>query len=98
VTEQASARPKRRAANRIMGPSDRGRLSGSLRSAASLTGILAPGPFAALFARVSAGPPGDLRAGAPFFVCGAILLLALPVLQVVVRRPAAAAAGAAEAR
>ncbi|HZZ86915.1 MAG TPA: hypothetical protein VFE13_01145 [Caulobacteraceae bacterium] len=47
---------------------------------------------------MSAGPPGDLRAGAPFFVCGAILLLALPVLLVVVRRPAAAAAGAAEAR
>jgi DHA1 family tetracycline resistance protein-like MFS transporter len=38
--------------NRVIGPSDRGRLSGADRSIVSLTGIIAPGVFAALYASV----------------------------------------------
>ena len=72
--------------NRIIGPSDRGRLSGSTRSIASLTGVLAPGLFAALFARVSRFGPHDMRVGAPFFVCAAILVAAFVVTVQTVRR------------
>ncbi len=76
--------------NRIIGPSDRGRLSGSTRSVVSLTGILAPAPFTALFAWVSTGPPGALKVGLPFFVCAAILVASLAVTLAVLRRPIAA--------
>jgi DHA1 family tetracycline resistance protein-like MFS transporter len=63
--------------NRIIGPSDRGRLSGSTRSVASLTGVLAPAPFAALFAFSSKAGVASPWAGSPFYLCAAILLLAL---------------------
>lgn len=79
--------------NRIIGPSDRGRLSGSMRSVASLTGILAPGPFAALFAWVSLGRPGELKVGLPFFACAAIMVFAVAITLHTVRRPITAPAG-----
>lgn len=78
--------------NRIIGPSDRGRLSGSTRSVASLTGIVAPAPFTALFALVSTGPPSAMVVGLPFFVAAVILLVSLGTTFVVVRRPLAATA------
>jgi DHA1 family tetracycline resistance protein-like MFS transporter len=79
--------------NRIIGPSDRGRLSGSTRSIASLTGVLAPGLFAALFAWVSRFGPGDVRVGAPFFICAAILVVAFAVTLRALRGSPAAATG-----
>lgn len=67
--------------NRIIGPSDRGRLSGAARSLASLAGVLAPAPFAALFALVSHAGPASPWAGAPFFLCAALMLAGLAVLS-----------------
>jgi len=65
--------------NRIIGPSDRGRLSGASRSIISLTGVIAPAPFALLFAFVSRGGPASVWSGAPFFVCAAVLAASLAV-------------------
>ena len=73
--------------NRIIGPSDRGRLSGASRSLASLAGVLAPAPFAALFALVSHAGPASPWAGAPFFLCAAFVLTGLAVLSRALRRP-----------
>jgi DHA1 family tetracycline resistance protein-like MFS transporter len=66
--------------NRVIGPSDRGRLSGATRSLASLAGVLAPAPFAALFALVSHAGPAGPWAGAPFFLGGAFLFGGLAVM------------------
>ena len=65
--------------NRIIGASDRGRLSGAERSVDSLTGILAPAAFAALFAAVVAGPPDSLLVGVPLFVGAALMAVGLLV-------------------
>jgi DHA1 family tetracycline resistance protein-like MFS transporter len=80
--------------NRIIGPSDRGRLSGASRSIASLTGILAPLPFALIFAGVShAKDPRAVSVGLPFFISAAILAAAFAVtLRALRRSPVAASA------
>jgi DHA1 family tetracycline resistance protein-like MFS transporter len=79
--------------NRIIGPSDRGRLSGASRSVASLTGVLAPVPFSLLFAGVSRAGPASVWSGAPFFVCAAMLVGALAVtLRSLRQTPAASSA------
>jgi DHA1 family tetracycline resistance protein-like MFS transporter len=78
--------------NRIIGPSDRGRLSGATRSIASLTGVIAPGLFAALFAGVSRFGPADVRVGAPFFICTAMAIAAFAVTLHTLRRSPALAA------
>ena len=72
--------------NRIIGPSDRGRLSGSTRSLASLASVLAPAPFAALFALISHAGPTSPWSGAPFFLGGAFLFAGLAVVLVTLRR------------
>ncbi|HEY3800801.1 MAG TPA: MFS transporter [Caulobacteraceae bacterium] len=72
--------------NRIIGPMDRGRLSGATRSLASLTGVLAPAPFAALFAIVSRGGPASPWAGAPFYLCGAFMMAGLLALLPALRQ------------
>ncbi|HEY6599561.1 MAG TPA: MFS transporter, partial [Pseudomonadales bacterium] len=46
--------------NRIIAPTDRGRLSGAERSVESLTGIVAPGVFAAMFAAVVVAGPHSM--------------------------------------
>jgi DHA1 family tetracycline resistance protein-like MFS transporter len=71
--------------NRIIGPSDRGRLSGATRSLTSLTGMLAPAPFAALFAFVSRGGPASPWVGTPFYLCGAFVLASLGVTLLTLR-------------
>ncbi len=71
--------------NRIIGPSDRGRLSGATRSLTSLTGVLAPAPFAALFAFVSRGGPASPWSGTPFYLCGAFVLASLAVTLLTLR-------------
>jgi DHA1 family tetracycline resistance protein-like MFS transporter len=82
--------------NRIIGPSDRGRLSGASRSIVSLTGVIAPAPFALLFAAVSKAGPASPWSGAPFFVCAAVLVASLAVtLRSLRRTPEAAAAAEA---
>jgi DHA1 family tetracycline resistance protein-like MFS transporter len=65
--------------NRIIGPSDRGRLSGATRSLVSLAGVLAPAPFAALFALVSHQGPASPWSGTPFYLCGVFVLASLVV-------------------
>jgi len=65
--------------NRIVGPSNRGRLSGAERSVVSLTGILAPGAFATLFAAVVGAGPESLVAGAPLLICAGLMTLGLAV-------------------
>jgi DHA1 family tetracycline resistance protein-like MFS transporter len=77
--------------NRIVGPSDRGRLSGAERSVANLAGLLAPGAFAALFAAVVGAGPGALRVGIPFFVCAATMAVgaAITVQSLNLTAPAA---------
>ena len=65
--------------NRIIGPSDRGRLSGATRSLVSLAGVLAPAPFAALFAFVSHGGPTSPWSGTPFWLCGVFVIASLAV-------------------
>ena len=72
--------------NRIIGPSDRGRLSGAERSVESLTGILAPGAFAALFAAVVEAGPESLRAGIPIFAGAALFVIGAMVSVGAVRR------------
>jgi DHA1 family tetracycline resistance protein-like MFS transporter len=72
--------------NNIIGPTDRGRLSGATRSIFSLTGVLAPAPFAALFALVSRGGPSSPWSGAPFWLCGAFALASLAVTLVTLRQ------------
>ena len=72
--------------NRIIGPSDRGRLSGATRSLISLTGVLAPAPFAALFAIVSRQGPASPWSGAPFYLCGAFVIASLAVMAATLRR------------
>ena len=59
--------------NRIIAPTDRGRLSGAERSVESLTGIVAPGVFAAMFAAVVAAGPHSMLVGVPVLV-GAVLI------------------------
>jgi DHA1 family tetracycline resistance protein-like MFS transporter len=71
--------------NRIIGPSDRGRLSGATRSLASLTGVLAPAPFAALFALVSHAGPASPWSGAPFYLCAVFMLAGLVVVVFALR-------------
>ena len=65
--------------NRIIGPSDRGRLSGATRSLTSLTGVLAPAPFTALFALVSHAGPTSPWSGAPFYLCAIFVVASLAV-------------------
>jgi len=65
--------------NRVVGASDRGRLSGAERSLVSLTGISAPAIFAPLYAAVVGAGPQALRVGAPLFVCAALTLAGLVV-------------------
>jgi DHA1 family tetracycline resistance protein-like MFS transporter len=72
--------------NRIIGPSDRGRLSGATRSLVSLAGVLAPAPFAALFAVVSHGGAARPWSGAPFYLCGAFSLASLAAMLFTLRR------------
>lgn len=60
--------------NRVIGPSDRGRLSGADRSIVSLTGIIAPGAFAALYASVVGAGPASALVGTPFFVCAGLMI------------------------
>jgi MFS transporter, DHA1 family, tetracycline resistance protein len=76
--------------NRVIGPTDRGRLSGAERSVESLTGILAPGAFALMFAAVVGAGPAALRVGTPIFVCAALMVLGLMVTTWSVNRTAAA--------
>ncbi len=66
--------------NRIIGASDRGRLSGAERSVDSLTGILAPAAFAAMFAAVVAAGPDSLIVGTPLFVGAALMAAGLLVI------------------
>ena len=72
--------------NRIIGPTDRGRLSGATRSVTSLTGMLAPAPFAALFAFASRGGTASAWSGTPFYLCGAFVFASLVVTLVTLRR------------
>ncbi len=65
--------------NRVIGPSDRGRLSGADRSIVSLTGIIAPGAFAALYASVVGAGPTSPIVGVPFFVCAGLMICAFAV-------------------
>ncbi|MGH6955060.1 MAG: MFS transporter [Caulobacteraceae bacterium] len=71
--------------NRIIGPSDRGRLSGATRSLTSLTGVLAPAPFAGLFAVVSHDGPASPWSGAPFYLCAVFVLASLVVTLLTLR-------------
>jgi len=75
--------------NRVIGPSDRGRLSGAERSVENLTGILAPGVFAAIFAALVSAGPESLRAGIPIFVSAALISIGLVVTVGAVDRTAA---------
>jgi DHA1 family tetracycline resistance protein-like MFS transporter len=69
------AEPVRQAINnRIIGASDRGRLSGSERSIISLNGVIAPTLFALMFAGVASGDPHALAVGAPFFVATILMI------------------------
>ena len=65
--------------NRVIGPSDRGRLSGADRSIVSLTGIIAPGAFAALYASVVGAGPTSPLVGTPFFVCVGLMIMGFAV-------------------
>ncbi len=65
--------------NRVIGPSDRGRLSGADRSIFSLTGIIAPGVFAAMFAGLVGAGPTALRVGVPLFVCAGLMIVGFVV-------------------
>jgi DHA1 family tetracycline resistance protein-like MFS transporter len=65
--------------NRVIGPSDRGRLSGADRSIVSLTGILAPGVFAALYASVVGAGPSSPFVGIPFFACAGLMIMGFAV-------------------
>ena len=65
--------------NRVIGPSDRGRLSGADRSIVSLTGIIAPGAFAALYASVVGAGPNSPIVGVPFFVCAGLMVCGFAV-------------------
>jgi DHA1 family tetracycline resistance protein-like MFS transporter len=65
--------------NRVIGPSDRGRLSGADRSIVSLTGIVAPGAFAALYASVVGAGPTSPIVGVPFFVCAGLMMCGFAV-------------------
>jgi DHA1 family tetracycline resistance protein-like MFS transporter len=76
---------------RIISPSDRGRLSGADRSIASLTGIVAPGAFAALFAGVVGAGPHAIRVGTPFYVSAAFMLAAVIVTLSALRKTPAPA-------
>jgi DHA1 family tetracycline resistance protein-like MFS transporter len=61
--------------NRIVGPSDRGRLSGADRSVANLAGLIAPAVFAALFAAVTGYGADSWLVGAPLFVGAAFVIV-----------------------
>jgi MFS transporter, DHA1 family, tetracycline resistance protein len=65
--------------NRVIGPSDRGRLSGADRSIVSLTGIIAPGVFAALYASVVGAGPSSALVGIPFFACAGLMIMGFAV-------------------
>ena len=65
--------------NRVIGASDRGRLSGADRSIVSLTGIIAPGAFAALYASVVGAGPASTLVGIPFFVCAGLMITGFAV-------------------
>lgn len=65
--------------NRIVGASDRGRLSGADRSVFSLTGIMAPAVFAPLYAAVVGAGPHAFRVGTPFFACAALTVVGLAI-------------------
>jgi DHA1 family tetracycline resistance protein-like MFS transporter len=72
--------------NRVIGPSDRGRLSGADRSIVSLTGIIAPGVFAALYASVVGAGPASTLVGIPFFVCAGLMMSGFAVTLWTVNR------------
>jgi len=65
--------------NRVVGASDRGRLSGAERSLFSLTGIAAPAVFAPLYAAVVGAGPEALRVGTPLFICAALTVVGLAI-------------------
>ena len=71
--------------NRIVGPSDRGRLSGAERSVVNVTGILAPAAFATLFAAVVGAGPEALRVGTPLFLCAGLMVIGMVVTRLVTR-------------
>jgi DHA1 family tetracycline resistance protein-like MFS transporter len=60
--------------NRIIGPSDRGRLSGAERSILNINGVIAPTVFALMFAAVVGAGQHALVVGTPFFVCAALMI------------------------
>lgn len=72
--------------NRIIGPSDRGRLSGAERSILSLTGVIAPGAFGLMFAAVVGAGPHAPQVGIPFFVCAAFMMPAFAITVWAVNR------------
>ena len=65
--------------NRIINASERGRLSGANRSIISLTGLIAPGLFAVMFASVVGAGPNATRVGTPFFACTALMIAGLAI-------------------
>lgn len=77
--------------NRIIGASDRGRLSGAERSIISLNGVIAPTVFGVMFAAVVGAGPLAPRVGIPFFVSAVLMIPALAItLWSVNRSPTAA--------
>ena len=65
--------------NRIIGASDRGRLSGSERSIVSLNGVIAPSVFGLLFAAVAGADPHAFSVGSPFFVASALMVAGVAI-------------------
>ena len=65
--------------NRIIGASDRGRLSGSERSIVSLNGVIAPGLFGLLFAAVAGANPHAFSVGTPFFVASMLMVAGVAI-------------------
>jgi DHA1 family tetracycline resistance protein-like MFS transporter len=60
--------------NRIIGASDRGRLSGAERSIININGVIAPTVFALMFAAMVGAGQHAFEVGMPFFVCAALMI------------------------
>lgn len=60
--------------NRIIGESDRGRLSGAERSVININGVIAPTVFGLMFAAVVGAGQHAFQVGTPFFVCAAVMI------------------------
>ncbi len=64
---------------RRVGPTEQGRLQGANGSIMGLTGLIGPGLFTMTFAESIAPGRGWTLPGAPFFLAGLMMVLAIPV-------------------